>query len=1114
MKKLLTSFLLLLSVLTLSAQSLVVKVKLTDGTVKEFAVSEVQEIAFDQEPYVDLGLKSGIKWASMNVDTTSVDGPGTPLKWDEAENAMKTKWALYENREWRLPTKEEFQELIDNCDWSEYKDESGQVIGYKVAKKGLENVFIILPIASYWSNSVYGDGMAWGLQVNDSGHELKRVEMTDKLLIRPVWGKPLVTAEISAGAAQADFTTATIPVTVTSDGEIEIGSYGIRYATKADMSDAIEVKGTTAIVVNTASNITLTGLEEGTTYYYQAFASLTTPAMNLETVVASFTTRAKELALEVSVSDKTTTTATLDLAFTGNVASTVYYDVVYSTDKNLPEDAESTKKVQGNYTLSKADEQQHAEVVFEGLEPGNTYYYRVTAYYADSSKKTVTGNFETASQTLSVAELASSNVTFDEATITFTLTSNVLSEVSYTIEYGTDAALTNPSKKDGKTTLTTTDGQKVTDKLGGLKEGTKYYYRVVAHSGDKEAASDIKSFETIARSLRVTAYVQAYSATTATATLTFDGNVTGDISYELHYGEGSNMDQQITGNFKMTQTSYPTTIDEELTGLQAGKNYSFQLVARYNGANDVSAQGTFETPAKTLKLSAVDAVNITAKNASIQMTILGNATEYVYYEINYSKNSDMSDSKKKEGNVVLNSLTGQTFAVGINQLEEQSKYYFTVSVKYVDTDADSKSGEFTTPEKISYVVPDKVDLGCSVLWGTFNLGAKDETGRGGYFGWGDPTGENISQYQAYGDRYVTPPADLTKEHQELDIVHVTLEDNWHTPTAAQMLELLTKCTWEHVSNYQGVAGLDGYIVRGKEQYANNHIFIPHSGYRSGVDGNGNAVYSTNTNECYYWSSQLSASPWGYGIFVKLQPGTTGSAKEQTFLGMHLRPVYGDGTSTPEEPEEPVVEEDHSMDVAKTVKDIKGNEMIVPADGVDMGLSVKWATWNVGATQTGIDGKGKAGQYGNYYSWGSTEPQSSYLSSDYQYYSQPITERTLSAEHDAAQTKWGDGWRMPTEDECEELVLNCNVSWTSVDGVSGYRYTSKINGKSIFMPAAGVWTSYVQNPGEYGYYWTSTKHPSNPEQATCMVFNNTGQYNDSSQQYERFGGLQIRPVKAK
>ena len=187
---------------------------------------------------------------------------------------------------------------------------------------------------------------------------------------------------------------------------------------------------------------------------------------------------------------------------------------------------------------------------------------------------------------------------------------------------------------------------------------------------------------------------------------------------------------------------------------------------------------------------------------------------------------------------------------------------------------------------------------------------------------------------------------------------------------------------------------------------------------------------------------------------------------------------------------------------------------VSADGVDLGLSVKWATWNVGATQKGSDGKGKEGQYGYYYSWGSTEPQERYLSSDY---TLSITEGTLSAEHDVAQTKWGDGWRMPTEDECEELILNCNVTWTTVNGVSGYRYTSRKKGyenKSIFMPAAGVRTSNVQFSGSYGYYWTSTKHPSNPELATCMVFNSSGQYNDSSQQYERFGGLQIRPVKAK
>lgn len=751
-----------------------------------------------------------------------------------------------------------------------------------------------------------------------------------------------------------------------------------------------------------------------------------------------------------------------------------------------------------------------------------TYYYRVTAYYANSSKKTASGNFETASQALSVAELASSNVTFDKATITFTLTSNVLSEVSYTIEYGTDATLTNPLKKSDKVTLTTTDGQKVTDKLGGLKEGTKYYYRVVAHSGDKEAASDIKSFETIARSLRVIANIQANSATTATATLTFIGNVTGDITYELHYGEGSNLDQQIPGDVEMTQTSYPTTIDRELTGLQAGKSYSFRLVARYNGADDVSDQGTFETPAKTLKLLAVGAVNVTTKTAGIQMTLSGNSKEYVYYEITYSKDSEMSGSIIKKDSVFLTSLTDHTFAVGIGDLEEQSTYYFTVSAKYADTDADSKSDQFTTLEKITFVAPEKVDLGCSVLWGTFNLGAKDETGRGGFFGWGDPTGENIASYQTYGDRSESLTlrklqddltykdnilADLTdKENWSLDIVRQTLSTEtdslWHTPTADQMMELVNKCTWTAVTNYQDVQGLNGWIVRGKEApYDKNSIFIPNTGYRDGVDGNGNPIYSTNTNECYYWSSQLSASPWGYGIFVKLQKGTTGPARERTYLGLHLRPVYDKTT------EEPVVV-DHSMDVAETTED----GLIVPADGVDLGLSVKWATWNVGAKQKDSDGKGIAGQYGYYYSWGSTEPQNSYTSSDYLYYEQPITERTLSAEHDAAQAKWGDGWRMPTEDECEELILNCNVSWTSVDGVSGYRYTSRINGKSIFMPAAGVWTDIVRF-SDYGYYWTSSKHPSNSGLATCMMFKQ-GQYNDPSQQYERFGGMQIRPVKAK
>ena len=113
MKKFVTSILLLCSVLTLSAQSLVMKVTLTDGTSKEFAVSEIQGIAFDQEPYVDLGLESGVKWATINVGATSETDPGTPYKWDEAESVIKNEWTKqYGDKEWRMPTREEIDELI------------------------------------------------------------------------------------------------------------------------------------------------------------------------------------------------------------------------------------------------------------------------------------------------------------------------------------------------------------------------------------------------------------------------------------------------------------------------------------------------------------------------------------------------------------------------------------------------------------------------------------------------------------------------------------------------------------------------------------------------------------------------------------------------------------------------------------------------------------------------------------------------------------------------------------------------------------------------------------------------------------------------------------------
>ncbi|MBQ3576658.1 MAG: hypothetical protein IJA28_04490, partial [Coprobacter sp.] len=134
--------------------------------------------------------------------------------------------------------------------------------------------------------------------------------------------------------------------------------------------------------------------------------------------------------------------------------------------------------------------------------------------------------------------------------------------------------------------------------------------------------------------------------------------------------------------------------------------------------------------------------------------------------------------------------------------------------------------------------------------------------------------------------------------------------------------------------------------------------------------------------------------------------------------------------------------------------------------IDLGLpsGIKWATCNVGATTPE--------EYGDYFAWGETEPKDFYNWNTYKhcvengdYYSVnsycPNSDigvednRTiLDAEDDAASANWGGSWRMPTKKEQEELLNNCIWSPPSQNGKSGYKIISKINGNSIFLPAAG------------------------------------------------------------
>lgn len=131
--------------------------------------------------------------------------------------------------------------------------------------------------------------------------------------------------------------------------------------------------------------------------------------------------------------------------------------------------------------------------------------------------------------------------------------------------------------------------------------------------------------------------------------------------------------------------------------------------------------------------------------------------------------------------------------------------------------------------------------------------------------------------------------------------------------------------------------------------------------------------------------------------------------------------------------------------------------------VDLGLSVKWATCNLGATSPE--------EAGDYYGWGSI------IKNDHNgwFGDNSITEIS-GTELDAAHIEWGGKWRIPTIDEMIELQNECEWRWTTISGQNGYTVTGP-SGKSIFIPAVSCLHKNLDTFGEEGFYWTSTRHSS-------------------------------------
>lgn len=469
------------------------------------------------------------------------------------------------------------------------------------------------------------------------------------------------------------------------------------------------------------------------------------------------------------------------------------------------------------------------------------------------------------------------------------------------------------------------------------------------------------------------------------------------------------------------------------------------------------------------------------------------------------------------------------------------------------------------------ITPDNqvVDLGLSVKWAGWNVGAFFPEENGGYYAWGEVKEKDLytlSTYQHYDkDKNQFTFIGNNISGTEYDVARVKWGGNWRMPTLLECKELVERCKWEWVS-YNGMVG---YLVTGPN---GNCIFLPAVGFCAhselyGWKGSGlyssSTIYDNLSVYTYYLGCSIGDDVcWNYGERyhgqsvrpvldeIKLNPAiftkeVSSVAKNSALLQGYVEGVltstfdcrygflYGTVPDLIRFGEDIYVGSNHEINYSYLLTGLKDNttyyycayllvdgkyiygdtlsfttaknEEITSGHLVDLGLSVKWAAWNIGAT--------KPEEYGSYYAWGELKERNDYTTDTYQYFDKFtymfIGYDISGTKYDVARVKWGENWRIPTIAEIGELYRLCKWEWMTYNGIRGQKITGP-NGNSIFIPAAGIKIGTdIYGLGMYGCYWSSSLYVSDygranglgfPEIIDEPWFNNAREY-----------GRPIRPV---
>ena len=429
-----------------------------------------------------------------------------------------------------------------------------------------------------------------------------------------------------------------------------------------------------------------------------------------------------------------------------------------------------------------------------------------------------------------------------------------------------------------------------------------------------------------------------------------------------------------------------------------------------------------------------------------------------------------------------------------------------------------------------------VDLGLpsGLLWASCNIGAENPEEFGDYFAWGEV--EPKERYER--DNYVGNATGKYNINQYMELVddaaRHNLGGNWRIPLPEEMDELVNECTW----TWTTLNNVNGYEVKGPN---GNTIFLPAAGefYSKPYSQGEGAVYRGNhkrgqtfnlhfgeervhtmvemheysgftirpvrnkTAETYTLTfnanggeGEMESLSFEYAEYKTL-PFSTFTKEGSVCSSWNTK---ADGTGVVYVPDKQLRLTENTTLYAQWTEYVpsESNEYI------DLGLSVKWATCNLGTD--------KPEEFGESYAWGEVETKDSYEWSNYKwcngtstsitkycitsYYGKVDNKTTLELSDDAASVNLGGYWRIPTTAEVEELMSECDWIWQK----GGYLVISKVNGKSIFIPSANYCAKY----------WTSDM--SDSSYASDILYVSPSENKKTCDDCKK--GLLIRPVLSK